>query len=35
MGVGTVFVSLPDLTDADDLPRLAAVVSAVARMAGR
>ncbi len=29
MGVGTVFVSLPDLTGADDMPRLAAVVSAI------
>jgi alkanesulfonate monooxygenase SsuD/methylene tetrahydromethanopterin reductase-like flavin-dependent oxidoreductase (luciferase family)/predicted kinase len=31
MGVGTVFVSLPDLTGAGDMHRLAAVVSAVAR----
>jgi alkanesulfonate monooxygenase SsuD/methylene tetrahydromethanopterin reductase-like flavin-dependent oxidoreductase (luciferase family)/predicted kinase len=35
MGVGSVFVALPDLADATDLARLRPVVSAVARMAGR
>ena len=35
MGIGTVFVSLPDLTGADDMHRLAGVVSAVGRGSGR